>query len=180
MANSPRTASKETFWRTENKQIFVHPPVIRLWAKVRLVSSVVIAMLGGALAVMALFRPDWFRFANPQASHLLAPVILLLAVGQMMLVIKSVLGCLAVVRADCINVRGRRYTWKTITDVTMDRPQTGSADKPALVLHIQKKNKIKQVVMVPDGMVDQEALAPLYHRVNQILKQAQAKISAQG
>lgn len=179
MAKSPRTAPEETFWRVENKQIFIHPPVIRFWARVRLVSSVVIAMLGGSLAVIALFRPDWFHFTNPQASHLLAPVILLMAVGQMLLVIKSVLGCLAVVRADCINVRGRRYAWKNITDVTMERPQNGPADKPSLMLHIQKKTKIKQVVMVPDGMVEQDALAPLYHRVNQILKQAQAKIAAQ-
>ncbi len=180
MVNRLRTAPNETFWRIENKRIFIHPPVIRFWAKVRLVSSVVIAMLGGSLAVIALFRPDWFRFTNPQAAHLLAPVILLMAAGQMMLVIKSVLGCVAVVRADCINVRGRRYAWKNITDVTMERPQSGPADKPSLMLHIQKKNKIKPVVMVPDGMVTQEVLAPLYHRVNQILKQAQAKISAQG
>ncbi len=179
MVKNPRTVPEETFWRIENKQIFIHPPIIRFWQRVRLVSSVVIAMLGGSLAVIALFRPDWFRFTNPQASHLLAPVILLMAVGQMMLVIKSVFGCLAVVRADCINVRGRRYAWKNITDVTMDRRQTGPADKPSLMLHIQKKTKIKQVVMVPDGMVEQDALAPLYHRVNQILKQAQAKIAAQ-
>ena len=171
MIKRRRPAESEPFWRIENKKIFIHPPVIRFWSKVRLVSSVVIAMLAGSLAVMALFRPDWFRFANPDATHLLSPIILLMAIGQMLLVINSVMGCLAVVRGDCINVRGRRYPWKYITDVTMERPENGPADKPGLILHIQKKKKARRVVMVPDGMVDQAELAPLYHRVNQLIKQ---------
>ena len=177
MAKGSPAPEEMPFWRIQDNQIFIHPPFIRLWSKVGLVASVVIALLGGALAMMTMFHPEWFHLTSPQAARLFAPCILVMAVGQMMLIIKSVMGCLAVVRRDCVNVRGRKYPWKLITDVTMERPRTGPADKPSLVLHVSKKNKSRQVVMVPEGMVEQNDLAPLYHRVSQILKQAKAKLA---
>ena len=177
MAKGSRAPEESSFWRIENNQIFIHAPVISVWSRVGLVSSVVIAMLGGAMAVLAMFHPEWFHFTNPRAAGMFAPGILVLAVGQMLLTIKSVMGCLAVVRKDCVNVRGRKYPWRLITDVTMERPRTGAADKPSLVLHINKKNKARQLIMVPGGMVEQNDLAPLYHRISQVLKQAKAKLA---
>ncbi len=159
------------FWRIENKKIVIHRPVITFWLKFRVGLSVLVAMITAAFAMLLLFRPFWFHLANPRAAYIIGPVMLLAGVIQMLLMLNSSLGCMAVVQNDCIYVRGRRYFWKQIRDVSVQEPAFGPPGEPALKLHIARRKGEKLITVIPEGMAGREDLEQLARHIKKLIKQ---------
>ena len=167
---------KETpFWRLENNQIIVNPPVIAFWSKFRLVLSVVIAMVAGALAVLVIFQPAWFHLPQARIAYLGAGMLFLAAVAQMLLMVTSVLGATAIVRGDGINIRGRRYPWSRVKLIATERTPFDPAGRPALVLTVIKRGREKKISIIRAGIVEEGELAPLARRIDQLIRQFAAK-----
>ena len=166
-----RKAADWKFWRIENKKIFIYRPVITFWLKFRIGMSVLVAMITAAFAMLLIFRPLWFHLANPRAGYIIGAVMLLAGVIQMFLMLNSSLGCMAVVQNDCINVRGKRYFWKQIRDVSVEAGAFGSKGQPALKLHIAKRQGEKLITIIPEGMVGQQDLDQLARHIKKLIKQ---------
>lgn len=159
------------FWRIDNKKIFIYRPVITFWLKFRVGMSVLVAMITAAFAMLLLFRPFWFHLADPHAAYIIGPIMLLAGVIQMFLMLNSSLGCMAVVQNDCINVRGRRYFWNKIRDISVEASSFGPKDQPALMLHVAKRKGEKLVTIIPAGMAGQQELDQLARHIKKLIKQ---------
>ena len=165
------------FWRIDNKKIFIYRPVITFWLKFRVGMSVLVAMVTAAFAMLLIFRPLWFHLADPHAAYIIGPIMLVAGVIQMFLMLNSSLGCMAVVQNDCINVRGRRYFWKNIRDVSVQESSFGPKGQPALKLHVSKRKGEKLVTIIPEGMAGQQELDQLARHIKKLIKQLADKRS---
>ncbi len=159
------------FWRIENKKIFIHRPVITGWLKFRVGMSVLVAMVTAAFAMLLIFRPLWFHLTDPHSAYIIGPIMLLAGVIQMFLMLNSSLGCMAVVQNDCINVRGKRYFWKQIRDISVDSSSFGPKGQPALKLHVAKRKGEKLVTIIPEGMAGEQELDQLARHIKKLIKQ---------
>ncbi|MGC8624704.1 MAG: hypothetical protein ACP5I8_12275 [Phycisphaerae bacterium] len=159
------------FWRIENKKIFIHRPVITFWLKFRVGLSVLVAMITAAFAMLLMFRPFWFHLADPRVAYIIGPIMLLAGVIQMFLMLNSSLGCMAVVQNDCVNIRGHRYFWKHIRDVSVQESSFGPTGQPALKLHIVTRKGEKLITIIPEGMAGRQDLEQLARHLKKLIKQ---------
>jgi translation initiation factor 1 (eIF-1/SUI1) len=166
------------FWRIENKKIFIYRPVITFWLKFRVGMSVLVAMVTAAFAMLLIFRPMWFHLADPHAAYIIGPIMLLAGVIQMLLMLNSSLGCMAVVQNDCINVRGRRYFWKQIRGISVDASSFGPKGQPALKLHVATRKSEKLVTIIPEGLAGEQELDQLARHIQKLIQQLADKRAA--
>ena len=162
------------FWRVEDDAIIIAPPVLTVWSKFRLGLAVLIAMLAGFFAVVVFFHPGWLHLPRSRASELGAGTLFLAAIIQMLLTVTTVLGALAIVRGDAINVRGRRYARSRIIRVAVETRPFSPADRPALTVVIRQRRREKKITVVPSGMALASELTPLARRLETWLQQQSA------